>query len=254
MILDKKITKSIIPLIGTIIIICGYLKLSIYYKHFNIRINEYLDFTEILTLFLPDALYYGGLMFGVFMFNFLFKTKSEMKNFENTHLSIDDNSSVFDRIKKYYSIMKEFFWLIGFLILFELITFIWFKQKFTETIGFALNLSAGFFFVLLLFEIRHKYIKVYEKDINATYYNLFLIVFLFGFIVVGSVKSEIKMTETNPDFISFTYGGNRIESNKKLIYIGQTKNYLFLFDAKNKKAEIFERNKLSNYKITIANR
>jgi len=43
------------PLVGSLLVFCGVLKLIIFYSHFNVRIIDYLEFQEIITSFLGDV-------------------------------------------------------------------------------------------------------------------------------------------------------------------------------------------------------
>ena len=70
--------KKIVPIVTPFIMLCGVLKQTIYYNYFNIRITYYLEFTEVLTLFLNDLLYYGSLMFFVGVFIFITDSKEEI--------------------------------------------------------------------------------------------------------------------------------------------------------------------------------
>ena len=71
MVLEYEKIKKIIPFLGSIIITCGYIKLNIYYRHFNIKISEYLEISEVLTLFLNDVIFYSLIVFIIFFFSFL---------------------------------------------------------------------------------------------------------------------------------------------------------------------------------------
>ena len=50
--INFKKNKELFPLVGTFFIIVGLLKQIIYYNEFNLKIVAFLDFTEILTVFL----------------------------------------------------------------------------------------------------------------------------------------------------------------------------------------------------------
>ena len=74
LILDKKIIKAFLPFIGAMLIAFGYVKLSLYYNHFDISINNYLEVSEVLTLFLPDIIKYGLIIFMSFLFSFIIES------------------------------------------------------------------------------------------------------------------------------------------------------------------------------------
>lgn len=255
MILNKKIVNTFIPFIGTLLVACGYVKFSIYYNHFDIRINDYLEFSEVLTLFFPDIIFYGLIIFGALFFNFILESKSETQRFHNIKQTLTDSSKFLDRIKLHYLLNKGLVWISLILVLSYIIQFIWFREKLLDTFYSTFFIPILLIFNILLLEFRHKYKELYKEYFNPTYNNLILIFFLFSLYSIGSVYGEIKRIEGGSEtMVSFIYLDEGIETDDNLIYIGQTRNYLFLRDNDRNESRVFERKELNKFRIGHVNK
>ena len=254
MIFEKKILKTFFPVIGILLIACGYMKFSFFYHHFDIRINNYLEFSEILTLFLPDIIKYGLIIFLIILFNFIFESKLSVERIHNLKLAITDSYNLLDRIKLHYLYNKELIWLSSACVINYLIAFIWFREKFLDILFITFYIPAFLIFSILLQEFKHKYKELYDQYLSPTYNNLILIFFLFNLYSIGSVYNEIKKVESgSKTIVTFEYSDENIKTDNNLIYIGQTSNYLFLHDKERKESKVFERSKLEKIIITPAN-
>lgn len=103
----------IIPVITGFLILCGYLKLHIFYSHFGIEIYNYLKIGEIVLLFLPDILKFLGMLVLNILIAFV------LPKYQNKESSSPDYSQLRfkERLKKYYKTIHPAHYLaIGILI------------------------------------------------------------------------------------------------------------------------------------------
>jgi hypothetical protein len=90
--------KQLIPYTSAFLIFLGILKLTIYYGAFNIQINHFLEFTEIITAFFNDLIGIGVLFLFITLFDFLFTTKSEIDERSGMHNLYVNENSFFKRL------------------------------------------------------------------------------------------------------------------------------------------------------------
>ena len=68
---------KIISLILTIIIVLAILKKSIYYSAFNIKLTDYLDFSEALLIFFKDVLFTTLIIFFLVIFSIFIPSREQ---------------------------------------------------------------------------------------------------------------------------------------------------------------------------------
>ena len=250
MIFEKKIVQPLLPFIGTFLIFFGYIKLSLFYNHFDIRINNYLELTEILTLFLNDIIFFLISIIGVILFSFFTTPKSELERENDIKEKLIESSSFWERRKQNYYLFKELHWISLLLIILYIIGYIWFRDRFWDFLATTSPLIAFTIFFSLLMEFRYKYKNIYGKELNSTINNLIIILLVFSVHTYGSIKSDIKRIESKPRTeISFKYLGKEVKSSEQIRFLGQTKNYMFLYNKSLKETEVFERNKVDYVSI-----
>ncbi|MEN0007985.1 hypothetical protein [Flavobacterium nitrogenifigens] len=242
--------KNLLPYLGSLLIICGYLKLSIFYSHFGIKISDYLEITEVLTLFLSDAFKYTALILGIFIFYFVTDSSEEVEKKEQKKNDIIETEKWFPRLIKFLKFSANL--LINMLIylIFTIACYIW-KP---ENIYFFVLVDVMLLFVLIflycLLEYRRKYKITFGRSLNSTYNNLILTVFVFLLFVFQSAYIEIKtVVKESPYFVCFEYLKKDYQSEINYFYLGQTKNYLFMYDNLNKEAIVFNRKDVNNFVV-----
>jgi hypothetical protein len=251
MILRRKIIKEIIPFIGVFLIGLVYVKLSLYYGHFNIDIINYLELSEILTLFLPDLVTYI-LVLGVVLFIlFLVQTKSEaIRSFEKKEKVIV-TPSFLNRVKGIYRYTKLILFPVVFLLICYLISFIWIRDAFWVLFYKTFILPVFYILTFLFFEFEYRYFEIYGKRIGATYSNLFFICSMVCLFSIASAKSEtLRVEKGESKIISFTFNSKNVSTNNTTVYIGQTKNYLFIYNVIKKETAVYQKDDLIDFRIT----
>ena len=244
--LDFEKIKHLFPYFGSLIIVCGFIKLKIYYNHFNINISDYLDITEVLILLLYDFIYYGTFITSTFFVFFLLDSKEDVEKNENKKSLLIDTDDFYKRLYMYMKLnFGSTILLIVSLIL--LIAKYFFDIKNSLPI---LPIFIAYFFLYLLFEYRRKYKIFNGNDLDGTYNNLILILFIFTYNIIQSAYTDIDIAENNnKTIVCFNYRERDIQSEKNIIYIGQTKNYIFMFDKISRETNIYLRSDIKNLTI-----
>lgn len=245
--IDTTKIKFLFPYIGTLLIICGYLKLHLYYSSFNIQISNYVEINEVLTLFLADALKYILLIFIVGLFFFLAESNPEIEKKENRKKDIIETEEWFLRFKKFIQFTSFILIILSIFLIFTIIAYIWNPLALNAFIVADTTIAIMFIFLYILFEFKSRYFRKYGKPFHGTYNNLILLVVMFFINVFQSAYIEMKtMRNENPYSVCFEYLSLDVQSSKTNIFLGQTKNYLLMYDLNNNEAQIFDRKDIKN--------
>ncbi|SFR59317.1 hypothetical protein [Maribacter stanieri] len=242
-----------IPILTGFLIICGYMNLWIVYSHFGIRINEYLEIKEILTLFMPDILKYflmivigivGGLIFTRHIGN---KTSTDYDKLS----SLPFWNRLIIHVKK-----TSFLFPLAVLILIFFIIphdFIFDisghkpREKFEMT--FLLLYPVVIFWTIIWEEISI-YLVTEQKIKNHSYFSILSYVLMF--FIWGSISSAIKdigYSKVGKYQVEFEYLNKEYSTTSSILYIGQTQNFLFLHDSVKGSNKIFERKNIQNLEV-----
>ncbi len=205
---------KIVPVLSIIMIFFGYLFVSAYYAYFGIDILIYLDVKEILTAFLP-------FMEIIIPYTFVGYIMVELINWNQKN-----------------EIEKA---IIGFILFLLIIAFFLSHKSNPDT--FLTYSRIPMFFLGILITFYQFIPKPYGQI-------LFVILFYIsgtGYYSDKRLSIEKKWIQTK---VSFSYEGSQISSNDTAMYIGQTRNYLFLYNFKSERNYMFEFNKMTNFSIT----
>lgn len=251
MILEPRILKKTLPLVSGLIIFFGYIKLSIFYYHFNIKIIDYLEFIEILTLFLPDVVYYGCFVVLAMLISFISTSKQEMEAKQMKIENIENENSSWKRFKYQIKYHGQLLIALGLFFIWNGVEVFFFNKTSSLFLSVPGILILGFLlFSYFIIEFNHKFKKIYNEDFNPTIHNLIVIGFFFGLYSISSVQYELdKIESLSSPNISFKYSESLISTNENLVYLGQTRNYLFLHDRSKQASHIYLRNQISEVKI-----
>jgi hypothetical protein len=104
----------------------------------------------------------------------------------------------------------------------------------SQILALLLFVPGVFLIDIIIREIRIAYKKQYDYVIPATYINVFTIANLFIIIVIQQTLNEVTSIKTD-----LKYFGTKvylddefIVSDSSITYVGQTKNYLFMYNLK----------------------
>ncbi len=245
----KKIV-SLIPLFGALLIGISYMGIYVYYIHFNIRINNYLGISEILTLFLSDLVIMSTLISVGLILNFIFSTDKEYATLIRDLPQLPLTATKLDRLKEFLNIVKDTFWFIIPLNLLAIASYIWGFWR--PSIIIVSVICIDLFIIILYFyhEFNFLYYSRTKKNI-APVYKYALLIFLILFLLTAG-KSFVKVHRLNyyqSLSHSFFYKERYIQTDNTLKLVGMTENYLFVYNMKTKESKVFERAYISYYKI-----
>lgn len=249
MFVDKKLIQVVLPFIGTTLLICGYIKLSIFYGYFNIEIYNYLEFTEILTLFMPDIIKNIMIISIAFFLVYLFVGNNHFERNAALHNTILESDSFWKRFKLLFKLNPTLAWLSFFTIIASIVMAIWFPERVANYILSSAIFPAIFFFNIIDFEYKRKYKAFNDEKLNPSYSNLAFVIFLFLIYTITSSYREIRAVQKTNKIVEFTYQDKSVKSNNQKCYLGQTKNYLFMKNFEKKEVYIFERRLISDFKM-----
>ena len=246
--------KYLIPYSGTVLIIFGAIKLITFFSFFGVNITPYLDFTEILTLFLNNIIAFGSVFL---ILNFILFLISPKSIDEESAINIENSTSekkIYKRLK-YYNGTGPIDMLtitIGLILIGIILLFIN-KSKIWDIITIGGALWIGFLIKVLVLEVRRQYIIKYEKYPKAIYLQMFLIFVVLLAMTLRTAYKEydnIKNKKINTG-TEITLSNVKITSTKQYYYILNTRNYVFFYDEKNKSCDIFPMAEVK--KITLKN-
>lgn len=250
-----------IPVFVIATTVLGYLHLASYYYLFDIKIINYIDFSEIPLLFFNTSILLMFFVLMVVVINFQILQKSQKKEiqFENELNKIDDirlkqekkvireeqSKKSIRRIKLYVKIFSVLIVISG------LITGLVFKQYISMTLILIFGIIS-----FLLFEKIVKVINVGRERNQKEHFLLFFsIIYLFFTSLItlsAKIKESYDIKYGNKEIIntSFVYNEKKIKTDKKVKYIGETKNYIFLYDTFQKSTHIYKKEKVIDQIIT----
>ncbi len=234
--------KFLFPYIGSIIIFCGFTKLNIYYDHFNINISDYLEITEVLTLVIADIIKGIMVIFAIKLFDFLTETDKEAEAKQVRYNNFFLIKSFRKRVWNYISTRQTFTILILFIFIFSIISYCFKKETFSTFVIMFLYAFTMYVSIFLLLEYKRKYKEVTDKEFDGTYSNLVTLFIVFFLFTIQTTYNDIEKTKTrNPVMICFKYLEEDVQSNQNLLYVGQTKNYIFIYDKITKETKVYSR-------------
>ena len=242
--------------IGYIILICiGYSVKSIFYSQFGIDIEEYLNFEEYLFIYLPIGsmfitiillfvAFFGGLYGVGYLFfnkNILFDIDNlvkEEKKREEKNNKLHSNT----KFQKILLIIKNV--IISLLFIVPLGFALYFA--FTKNISwraFTLGVMIWAIIMFLLFIIS----KFTFRDEKKTVWTFFS--FIISFITIVLCDQQLNKAEQILDGkaikeVHFIIKNDTISSDKTTLYIGETKEYLFMRDIATSSNIIFKKNEI----------
>jgi hypothetical protein len=244
--IKREFLKIIIPYIGTFLIFLGMLKLTIYYNAFNIKINHFLEITEVLTAFFNDLIFVSVTFAVVILINFLMITDSELQTDNKFHNDYVNEKSLKKRIVAW---LKKLSLLLICDILFLvmwIVSKILHKNILSST-SLWVGINVQFVLMFLLIEYKRKHFIVYNRPLGASLYNTILFSIVVVIAILTSTYNEISYVKEKKKYIntSFKVKEQEIISDSTHYYIGQTKNYLFFYDETKNRTSVFPMSNVS---------
>lgn len=231
------------PLFTVIMLAFGYAQMHYYYHSFGIQIEHYISLNEIVLNFFPtildSALIIGALV--VLLFTIL--VQSYRFNLIKT-----GKFTVF--YAKYHLVMSGIFLLFGTI---ALIANLIIKHNYGSykyiLFNCIIDIIDGYFILftcvcLLPINKIKEYLNKYKLLVPIVVLTpLFVVIKDYENFTAKSIKSN-----GNNIHVSFHYH-DTVLPNKNDCYIGETNEFVFLWDRQNKKSLIFPKNEIINYTI-----
>ncbi len=247
--------------IGYIILICiGYSVKTIYYSQFDIEIEEYLNFEEYLFIYLPIVsvfiiiiLLFTALLGGIHGVSYLFFNKNILFGFENQvkeEKKTEEKNNKFQSESKLQTILLVIKNLIIYLLFLIPVGFALYYY-FTKNISwrsFYLGLTIWGTIMFVFFAISILTNKIGKKTI-WTFFS-FIISIITSILCNQQFNKALKILDGKAiKEVHFVIKNDTISSNKTILYIGETKEYLFMRDIATSSNIIFKKNDIYKLKL-----
>lgn len=228
----------------------GSLKLIVFYKSFNIRIVEYIDFTEVLISFFDSVIFYTSVFILPMLLFWGFWGKSVGKaNAETFEREVQFN--FYQRIKNDFK-RNKFGFIFGIIILGSTIFLIFWGKWDENTIASFIMFPGLYISYFIIRELQFAYKQQYDYSIPPTYFNTFLLLYLMTSYIMSDTLKEATEIKHGYKFYGteIQFDNETIKSDSIVTYVGQTRNYIFFYDLHNKESIIYPKNKLIKIKLT----
>lgn len=223
----EQISKAI-PIISIILLLSSIIKNSLYYSNFGINISEFIDLSEFPLLFINDLPFYLVFLFSLLFYLPLIYLRIYVRN------KFGAESFTFSRTKKFAELVIPASILTIFLILF-------FKFSIeTKITVIQTNIIIVISLTLLYIDRSIEFSKKY------LFWSSLVIMILFSGM---NAFSEIDIIESGKSkkCVTFISNNKTIKTNNIIIFLGKTKNYIFIYDLLKKQTLVFDFNKIENF-------
>lgn len=250
MLFDTKKLKEIIPYISSLLILLGFLKLNYFYAHFNINISNYIDLTECLILFFPHLIKYLFILFGInILFYLITSPEEDIENYQKVE-EIIDNNKLKIRLKKFFFLNFWIFMQVISLTILGTISYFLNGKSAYIIITAALLLFTVLLSNFILLEFSRKYKLANKKKFDPTYNNFIIILVLIVCNSIHGTYHEIKSIENHKgDSVCFKYNSSLIQSEDNVIFVGQTRNFIFMYNNLTSETSVYPKDRLDELTI-----
>ncbi|WP_207431366.1 hypothetical protein [Sabulibacter ruber] len=243
--------KDLIPVFGVFAVAIGLIKIYCFYINFNINITDYLEISEVLTLFFDSLLLIG---FG-FVFGFIAQILniglmgSQFQQSDNNEYLKEKN--VFRRYLNYFKNKKKVLLISLFLIIlisapYAIVSGHLHSLKYT-----VLMVLSPFFIMFVLNELDYVYSSFTGLNLEKSVKFYVIILSVVTCYVVLNSKEEAIVTNENKGLFSIELGFEKevLKSNDSVFYVGRTKNYFIFYNSILKQSEVYSSKDLKFVKI-----
>ncbi|WP_185290166.1 hypothetical protein [Chryseobacterium lactis] len=222
--------SKIIPFLSIIILLSSIIKYYTFYFNFGININEYTELSEFPLLFINDLFFYLVFIISfIFYFPFVYLRIYIRQKF---------NSNIFT-----FSVTK-YFTKFSLPVIILIILNICFKD-----IPLDIKLNSIETYIVTFFALLLIYL---DKDItySKNYFFIITIFLMLSFSMLNAF-SEISKIERGKisHQISFTSDNKEIKTTSTQIYLGKTKNFIFIYNNKIKETIVYKFDEIKDFKI-----
>ena len=250
----EKATK-LIPLLSILVITLGFVYYRTFYMSFGIRVVDYLELSEILTLFLDELYILYGAIGAIITINISLHLSSYRKakereaeknsiNIERTIFFSNKASQLRERKLVQKAHLQKVFWrmalptigfgLLSYLLVYKHLAFL--ESVSIVSFGAYVGLIFGEYIADLEVFGRTRFLLLGGNPLQII---VLIIVTLNAARASSQIRvNDIKEKHSNKN-IAFVLDETLITSDTVCYYLGKTKNFLFYYNAEQQKATVY---------------
>lgn len=248
---------KLLTYLGPILIAAGLTKNYFYYNAFNIRILDYIELSETLTILTEMSVFIIIVIPFTWFAHFMLDTKKEHITEPERNKDLVEIAHEKGKFFKRLWIYLLRYWGASIMIILLFILSLFLKafslSDLWELDALLMTFLSSITFIVVLLEFRYKYKRIFEKELDngigtvLHYGGFFLIMMTFyTYVEIRGTKSgRIK----NKEYTIELNNGEQLRTTKDLIAIGQTKNYFFLFDRTSQETTIIKRESINTIRV-----
>ncbi|WP_086478375.1 hypothetical protein [Arenibacter amylolyticus] len=259
---DFTISPQLITLGYALLICIGYWFQNLYYQRFGIQIESYLNFQEYLFIFLPLASLLIFLFFiGVTYFTgfngilYVFYKSGWLNKKEKLVTPNDDGEKILNhsnRFKIPLEILKGV--IIITIIVIPIIVIVLIKvegnpKTYWKDIKPYIYIWGGIISLVYLIAV-YSYSSFSVKALRWLYYSLLSTTLIATMIDLQYEKSDKILLGIPIENVQFTIKGDTITSTNTILYVGETRDYLFMRDIESNSNLIYQKKEMSALKVS----
>lgn len=200
----------------------GFLKFILYYKAFNIPIVDYIDLSEIITLF-ADNIATASLVILILALPYA--------KLINAHLASAD---FFTRLEGYLNVLIPILFISGMVLMVTIIV-LWRRPRIH---GFELSRFVivwpiiAFVIPVLVLEIK----RIFEPQVATSLIVVLALSINFALLVILATLNEIKKVKEFGYFqgVIIKFATSEIVSTAEEYFVGKTKSFVFFYSPKSR--------------------
>ncbi len=231
----------VLPLLYLLLLFLAAIKLFFFFNAFHINIFIFLELSEMLTLFMKDILALIALVFATFIFNTLLDEKRLDDRRTALAKEIIAEKSFLKRLSMYVRRHGEFLVIIILPVAVNLVMKLFNRAASMPILANQLIFLGFIVLMIILDEININYRNQYQRELITRQASLFLTTagWLVMMVMVWTNIDIYAVREGKFKDVSFEWKQNRIVSDSKSYYIGQTNKYLFFYKSLTGEVEIY---------------
>lgn len=220
MIQCMKKAQEYFPAVSALLIFCGYLKLYVYYQFWDIDIVNYLDFTEIVFLFLNDLVLFSSFIILLLVYGLSqgLVVKLFVKNKERF-------LSFWINLDEIYTSRSQALFIVSFLI-FAILSYFHYRYRNICTLLLSIMYLGQFMYHTFRYIMHGE-----EVAKSARFFISFLILITFT-VLKAELDYRTSLKEVGKQNYTFTMNDQTIKADSTTFFIGSTKGYLIFRDLK----------------------
>lgn len=246
--------NQFISYIGTFVIFLSTLKLVSFYNSFGISIISYLEFSELLISFFEVIVVCIFILLVLMIHDFLFSRESKHEKQKLKINALLNEKKVLKILWLYIKILRYPLLLSSIVYL----LFLFCNKSNLQYLSATLKFIFSFYILtitllILKFEIDRKLLNHKFRRFSKQFILLTLV--FLGFTITIVLYSEhqtnlIRKAKSNFG-VEITFDtDNKFVSDSFSYYIGKTRNFIFIYDEKNKTADVYPMSRIKKIKLT----